>query len=398
MSSSQAPGGASPERPPAPSSGAPAHAGVAAHDHAGHEHARGHDHTGHDHPHRAGGATGNRRALSIALVLTAGFALVEAAGGWYSGSLALLSDAGHMITDAAALGLALFADTVARRPPSRRASYGYGRAEVLAAFVNAIAMLAVVAGIAIEVFRRLLELAPVAGGWVVGIALAGLVVNLLAAWVLARAAGSLNMRGALLHVMGDLLGSLAAIVAGGVIVATGWTPIDPLLSLAVALLILRSTWQLLRQSTGVLMEGVPAHLDYDAIGRSLAALPGVVDVHDLHEMAHVVRRDRAVGAPVARARRRLARDARARAADPRVRLRHPPCDAAANVARPVGGVGRTARDSAGRACGGSRASAAARRRALTRRPAAEARRRRNAPRSPAGPARRRYAVTATSIS
>jgi cobalt-zinc-cadmium efflux system protein len=280
MSSSQAPGGASPERSHAPRPGAPAHAGVVARDHGGHDH--GHDHGGHDHGHGAGGANGNRRALALALALTAGFALVEAAGGWYSGSLALLSDAGHMITDAAALGLALFADTVARRPPSRRASYGYGRAEVLAAFVNAIAMLAVVAGIAIEAFRRLLEPAPVAGGWVVGIALAGLVVNLLAAWVLARAAGSLNTRGALLHVMGDLLGSLAAIVAGGVIVATGWTPIDPLLSLAVALLILRSTWQLLRQSTGVLMEGVPAHLDYDAIGRSLAALPGVVDVHDLH--------------------------------------------------------------------------------------------------------------------
>ena len=276
MSSSQAPGGASPAPPHESPSGVRAHAGNAAHDHAGH------DHADHDHRHVPGGGTGNRRALSIALALTAGFALVEAVGGWFSGSLALLSDAGHMITDAAALGLALFADAIARRPPSRRASYGYGRAEVLAAFVNAIAMLAVVAGIAIEAFRRLLDPAPVAGGWVLGIALAGLVVNLLAAWVLARAAGSLNTRGALLHVMGDLLGSLAAIIAGGVIVATGWTPIDPLLSLVVALLILRSTWQLLRQSTGVLMEGVPTHLDYDAIGRSLAALPGVTDVHDLH--------------------------------------------------------------------------------------------------------------------
>ena len=107
-------------------------------------------------------------------------------------------------------------------------------------------------------------------------------VNLSAAWVLSRASGSLNTRGALLHVMGDLLGSLAALIAGGVIIATGWTPIDPLLSLAVGALILRSTWQLLKQSTGVLMEGVPAHLDFDAIGRSLAALPGVTDVHDLH--------------------------------------------------------------------------------------------------------------------
>ena len=247
-----------------------------------------HGKTPHDHAHEHGahrpptGETGNRRALILALLLTAGFSLVEGVGGWLSGSLALLSDAGHMVTDAAALGLALFADAVARRPPSRRASYGYGRAEVLAAFVNAIAMLAVVTAIGIEAVRRLLTPAPVAGGMVVAIAVAGLAVNLVAAWVLSRAVGSLNTRGALLHVLGDLLGSLAAVVAGGVIMTTGWMPIDPILSIVVALLILRATWQLLRQSTGVLMEGVPVHLDYDAIGRSLAALPGVADVHDLH--------------------------------------------------------------------------------------------------------------------
>jgi cobalt-zinc-cadmium efflux system protein len=244
-------------------------------------HAHDHRHHGHDHaPRGADGAA--QRALVIALALTAGFAVVEAIGGWMAGSLALLSDAGHMITDAAALGLALFANLVARRPASSRASYGYGRAEVLAAFVNAIAMLAVVALIGIEAVRRLLEPAPVAGGTVTVIAAAGLAVNLIAAWVLSRAGGSFNTRGALLHVMGDLLGSLAALVAGGVIMATGWMPIDPILSIAVALLILRSTWQLLKHSTGVLMEGVPRHLDFEAIGRSLAALPGVSDVHDLH--------------------------------------------------------------------------------------------------------------------
>lgn len=250
-----------------------------ARDSAPHDHAQ--DHGTHTHR-RPAGESGNRRALVVALALTAGFSLVEAAGGWLSGSLALLSDAGHMVTDAAALGLALFADAVARRPPSKRASYGYGRAEVLAAFVNAIAMLAVVAAIGIEAVRRLLTPAPVAGGMVVAIAVAGLAINLVCAWVLSRATGSLNTRAALLHVLGDLLGSLAAVVAGGVIMATGWMPIDPILSIAVALLILRSTWQLLKQSTGVLMEGVPVHLDYDAIGRSLAALPGVADVHDLH--------------------------------------------------------------------------------------------------------------------
>jgi cobalt-zinc-cadmium efflux system protein len=251
------------------------------HDHHVQSHGPAHDHGAHAHR-PPNGSSAARRALVIALVLTGSFALVEAVGGWLAGSLALLSDAGHMLTDAAALGIALFADTIARRPPSRRASYGYGRAEVLAAFVNAIAMLAVVALIGIEAVRRLLDPAPVAGELVVIVAVAGLVINLVAAWVLSRAGGSINARGALLHVLGDLLGSLAAVVAGGVIMATGWTPIDPILSLVVVLLILRSTWQLLKQSTGVLMEGVPTHLDYDAIGRSLAALPGVVDVHDLH--------------------------------------------------------------------------------------------------------------------
>ncbi len=282
---------------------------------------------------RRGTQGGARRALIVALALTGGFAVVEGIGGWMAGSLALLSDAGHMITDAAALGLALFADAVARRPASSRASYGYGRAEVLAAFVNAIAMLAVVALIGIEAIRRLLDPSPVAGGAVTTIAAVGLAVNLVAAWVLSRAGGSsFNTRGALLHVMGDLLGSLAALVAGGVIMATGWMPIDPILSLAVALLILRSTWQLLKQSTGVLMESVPRHLDFDAIGRSLAALPGVSDVHDLHIWNMSTRGGGAFRASLDRARRRLAGAARAGAAHARERLQHPARDAAAHVA------------------------------------------------------------------
>lgn len=281
-----------PAPPPARHAHEPAHVHGTAHAHAhahvhskaqalGHDHGRDHG-PGHRHVPEVKG-DGARRALIIALVLTAGFAVVEAAGGFIAGSLALISDAGHMVTDAAALALALFANAVGRRPPSSRASYGYGRAEVLAAFVNAIAMFAIVLFIAVEAVRRLLEPAPVAGGIVTLIGGAGLVVNVIAAWVLSRASGaSLNARGALLHVMGDLLGSLAAVVAGVVIMTTGWTPIDPILSVLVALLIVRSTWQLLRQSIGVLMEGVPTHLDFDAIGRSLAALPGVADVHDLH--------------------------------------------------------------------------------------------------------------------
>ena len=225
---------------------------------------------------------GTWRALTWALALTGGFGVIEAIGGWMAGSLALLSDAGHMFTDAASLGLAPLAHWVARRPPSSRATYGYARAEVLAAFVNALALLALVVFIVIEAVRRLLVPQPVVGGMVLGIAFVGLLVNLLAAWLLSRAGNSLNTRSALLHVLSDMLGSVAAIVAGAVIVATGWMPIDPILSLGVSLLIVRSTWSLLAQSTGVLMEGVPAHLDYETVGRALLRVPGVAAVHDLH--------------------------------------------------------------------------------------------------------------------
>jgi cobalt-zinc-cadmium efflux system protein len=249
----------------------------------------GHDRAGHrpggDTPHsRAAplGAPAAQRALVWALIITGGMALVEVIGAFWSGSLALLSDAGHMATDAAALGLALFAARIARRPPSRRASYGYARAEVLAAFVNALALLGLVVFIAVEAVRRLLEPAPVAGATVLAIATAGLLANLASAWILSRASSSMNTRGALLHVLSDVLGSVAAIIAGAVIVTTAWTPIDPILSIVVSVLILRSTWRLLAQSTGVLMEGVPAHLDYDAIGRALSHIGGITGVHDLH--------------------------------------------------------------------------------------------------------------------
>jgi cobalt-zinc-cadmium efflux system protein len=226
-------------------------------------------------------ASRERRSLWIALSLTLGFAAIEAVGGWMAGSLALLSDAGHMITDSAALAIALLAQHISQRPPSRRASYGYARAEVLAAFINALIMLAVIVWIAVEAVRRLLLPSPVLGGVVVAVAAAGLVVNLASAWLLSGH-HSLNSRAALLHVLGDMLGSVAAVVAGAVIVATGWLPIDPILSLFVSALILRSTWLLLRTSTQVLMEGVPAHLSYDDIGRALTRVPGVSAVHDLH--------------------------------------------------------------------------------------------------------------------
>jgi cobalt-zinc-cadmium efflux system protein len=251
-----------------------------AHTDASHGHGHAHHHGDHHHPEHRHDAS--RRALWIALVLTGGFAVVEAFGGWWAHSLALISDAGHMATDAAAFVVALIATAVAQRPPSTRASYGYARAEVIAAFINALAMLALIVWIAVEAVQRLLAPAAVAGDAVIAIAVVGLAINVVVAWMLARSGGGLNARAALIHVMGDLLGSVAAITAGAVIRFTGWYPIDPILSVVVALLILRSTWALLRQSTHVLMEQVPQHLSFDAIGRALAALPNVAGVHDLH--------------------------------------------------------------------------------------------------------------------
>jgi cobalt-zinc-cadmium efflux system protein len=232
--------------------------------------------------HRHAGARATRRALWAALLLTGAFAAVEAVAGYLAGSLALISDAGHMVTDSASFVVALIAAAVASRPPSRRASYGYARAEVLAAFVNALAMLALILWIAVEAVHRLLDPVPVAGPTVMVVAAVGLGVNLIVAWMLSRGASGINARGALLHVFGDLMGSVAALVAGAVIYRTGWMPIDPILSLVVALLILRSTLALLKESTGVLLEGVPRHVSYEAVGRALAVIPGVTGVHDLH--------------------------------------------------------------------------------------------------------------------
>lgn len=221
--------------------------------------------------------------MTWALVLTVLFALIEAVGGWWSGSLALLSDAGHMLTDGLAIGLALFAQIVARRPPSDRNTFGYARAEVLGAFVNAVFMLLVVALIAIEAIQRLLHPAPVSGGTVMVIAAIGLAINLVVARILhGHDEHDLNTRAAYLHVLGDLLGSVAALLAGAIVWQTGWLAADPLLSLFVAALMLFSTWRLLRQSANVLMEGVPSHLSYPGIGQALVAIPGVLNVHDLH--------------------------------------------------------------------------------------------------------------------
>ena len=227
------------------------------------------------------------RPLAIAVALTLGYAVVELLGGLWSGSLALLADAGHMATDSAALLFALAANFIARRPVSDRHSFGLARVEVIAAFVNAIAMLGVVAWIFYEAIDRLTSPVPVRGLGVFVIAGVGLVINVLVAWALSRDRENVNTRAALIHVMGDLLGSIAAIVAGLVIHFGGPLMADPLLSMFVAALILRSTFGVLRETTFVLLDSVPHGVDYKKVGLSLAQVPGIVSVHDLHVWAMV---------------------------------------------------------------------------------------------------------------
>jgi cobalt-zinc-cadmium efflux system protein len=247
-------------------------------------HSLDHDRHGHDghsvHDHAIQG--GQPGKLIIALLLTLVFAGVEALAGWWSGSLTLLSDAAHMLTDSSALGMAAGAAWLARRPPSARHSYGLVRAEVLAALFNSLLMLVLIGFIVHEAIDRFGVPREIRGGAVVGVAVIGLFINFAVAWVLTRGDATLNSRAALLHVLGDALGSVAAIVAGIVILTTGWTPIDPLLSLLVAALILVSALRLLREVLHVLMEGVPGNLRLGAIGLDLAALDGVLRVHDLH--------------------------------------------------------------------------------------------------------------------
>jgi len=236
------------------------------------------EHAHHNHVH----VPGTRRALVIALVVTLGYAVVEFIAGAAFHSLALMSDAGHMLSDALTLGLAAFASWVASRPAGSRHSYGFARAEVVAAFVNGLAMLLIVVVIAVESISRLLDPQPVTGLGVMVVATIGLLANLFVAFIIGRGERDLNTRAALLHVIGDLIGSVAAITAGAVIYFTGWQPIDALLSLVIAILILGSTVRLILEALHVLMEGVPAGLRIEEVGEALGALAGVNAVHDLH--------------------------------------------------------------------------------------------------------------------
>ena len=227
----------------------------------------------------------NARRLLLAFGVTAGFMVVEAIGGLISGSLALLADAGHMLTDSAALLFALLAVNFARRPPSTRHTFGWLRLTTLAAFVNAIALLFIIILIVWEAVQRFNHPQPVAGVTMMVIAVAGLLANVLAFWILHRGSEekNLNVRAAALHVMGDLLGSVGAIIAALVIMTTGWTPIDPILSVLVSCLVLRSAWSLLKESVNELLEGAPQSIDVAALKRNMRrSLPEVRDVHHVH--------------------------------------------------------------------------------------------------------------------
>jgi len=241
-------------------------------------HPEHHEH--HEHPHHHEPRAGT--TLAVAALATVAYGVVEALGGWWTGSLALLSDAGHMLTDGAALGLGAAAAWVARRPPSSRHSYGLGRAEVVAALVNAGAMLVILVALAYEAIVRLREPSPVQGAAAALIAAAGLALNLFFLRRLAPHAHDLNARAARLHVLGDVLGSVAALAAGALIALTGWTRIDPLASLVICALIAFSSVRLLRESLHALMEGVPSGMSVETIGGEMARVEGVVSVHDLH--------------------------------------------------------------------------------------------------------------------
>ncbi len=249
------------------------------HEHAP-NHTQGHRH---DHKHDAAGP-GKERRLAIVAALTGGFMVAEAIGGVLSGSLALIADSGHMLTDFASLALAWGAARIARRPADWRRTYGFDRFSVLAAFVNGVALFAIAIWITVEALGRFIAPVPVAGTTMLVIASLGLVVNIAAFLVLhsGEDAHDLNIRGAALHVLGDLLGSVAAITAALVIMFTGWTPIDPLLSILVVVLILGAAWRVVRDSGRILLEAAPAEHDIRAIAADLTGLDGVERVHHVH--------------------------------------------------------------------------------------------------------------------
>ena len=254
---------------------------MASHAHQ-HDHAHLHTHFDgrrHDHTREA-----SQRTLLIVLALTFGYMLAEAIGGYLANSLALLSDAGHMLTDVAALTLSLFAVRFASRPATPRKTYGFYRLEILAALANGVTLIVLALLICVEAYRRLRSPEAVHGWTLIWISTGGLAVNLVSAWMLSRShhIGNLNIRGALLHVLGDLLGSVAAIAAGVMIIWRGWIWADPVFSVAISLLIIYSSWRLVADAVNVLLEGTPSHINAAAVEEAMRTVVGVRAVHDLH--------------------------------------------------------------------------------------------------------------------
>ena len=226
------------------------------------------------------------RNLRIALVLTAALLVVEVVGGILSNSIALLADAGHMLTDVAALGLALFVAWFSRQPSSPQKTFGYLRWEILAAFVNGSTLLLISVWILWQAIIRLGAPEPVSGGLMLAVAVSGLIVNIIAARVLVRSSSdNLNARGAYLHVLGDLLASVGTVAAAIAIRYTGWLAADPVASILTTILIMRGAWQLVRESVDILLESTPAHIPMPAVRSQLEAIPGIESVHDLHVWA-----------------------------------------------------------------------------------------------------------------
>jgi cobalt-zinc-cadmium efflux system protein len=249
----------------------------------GHDHAAGHGHH-HGRCHAPEVMAGNKGRVLLAVVFTCGFMLVEVAGGLLTGSLALLADAGHMLTDSVALVLAYVAYRMSERPGTRRMTYGFDRLKILVAYTNGLAVLAIAAWIVVEAIHRIASPAPILGAPMLTIAAIGLLLNVAVFLVLSGGdRQSLNLRGAILHVIGDLLGSVAAIAAALIILTTGWLPADPLLSVLVAVLLVGSAWRLIRESGLILLEAAPTQVDRDAVAADIAAhTEGVADIHHMH--------------------------------------------------------------------------------------------------------------------
>ena len=247
----------------------------------GHQHGGGHDHGGHSHA-----ADLPVRSLRIALGLTAALLVVEVIGGFLSNSIALIADAGHMLTDVAALSLALFVAWFSKQPVTPRKTYGYLRWEILAAFLNGATLLLISVWILWEAASRLRAPEPIEGGLMLAVAVGGLIVNLIAARVLARSSShNMNARGAYLHVLGDLLASVGTVGAAILIRYTGWLMADPIASILTTVLIMNGAWRLVRESVDILLESTPAHIPLPAVRGQLEAIPGIESVHDLHVWA-----------------------------------------------------------------------------------------------------------------